>query len=425
MLESQLKLQQRDRDLMPEADDLLTDDTLDRLWEWFCMANNEKFQPQLIFAKLINGARKPYRDNRWVPHGYSVVTPGTSAYAPSEFAVTAEPAEVHEPPDSRDETVATETLQTKLATAEDSLQTKQSIINQMEDALQSKQTLINQLEDDLKKKQRVIYQLEKRVKKMDQEQEESRRIIEKERVQLELDCRKRDQEHREHMETMQEERRQIELKFNEMTQEYHRYQRKAEEEKRKIEVDLKDMEQEHRQYKGSVEAEKIQLGMELKYIERAQREYKAEMEREKAQLERDLDTITAKHDSCGPTQVILRSVHFGTFISVANGNVTATSETGEVETFKLLKHPNGTVSFQTNSFPINYLRAGPEVTLSPSCGNMERFWLRGGSGNGSVFIEAVAFPGLLDCESRVRVRRTASAKQLFHLVFTSIPLCLN
>ncbi|KAF8445449.1 hypothetical protein BDZ91DRAFT_853720 [Kalaharituber pfeilii] len=438
MSDSDLRIQRRDRDLMPEADEVLTDDKLDSLWEWFCMATNEKFQPQLIFAKLVNGARKPYRQNRPPPHGYPLFTPGTSTYTPSECTIAVGVAQVEQQPDTFEDTDTVETLQTKLVVAEDSLQAKQTIINQMEDALQTKQMLINQMQDALKTKQALISQLEdslrmkqkviNELEKRNQEQEERRRNIEEEKKKLELNSRKRDQQHREFGEKVEEERRQMEMKLRELGQEFQESKEKVEKERRQMEMKLRELDQEFQEYKEKVEKERSQMEVHMESMDRNHRVYKDRVEGEKWQLRAQLQCIQeierANQDK-PLIQVSLRSAHHGTYISIANGRVTATREFSAVETFTLVKHLNGTVSFQTTSVTRSYLSADPKVKLRSTCGNEERFWLRSGSEDGSVFIEPVNSPGILFCKSRVTISQTASMEQLFHLILRNLPINSN
>ncbi|KAF8462857.1 hypothetical protein BDZ91DRAFT_733534 [Kalaharituber pfeilii] len=52
---------QRDPDLV-DADVFLPTAVLDELWDWFCTAIRKNGDPELVFVKLINSARNPYRE---------------------------------------------------------------------------------------------------------------------------------------------------------------------------------------------------------------------------------------------------------------------------------------------------------------------------------------------------------------------------
>ncbi|KAF8464693.1 hypothetical protein BDZ91DRAFT_783587 [Kalaharituber pfeilii] len=147
---------QRDRDLM-DADDYLTDTKLDSLWDWYCAANRQKMDPQMIFIKLVNSARKPYRDNLLRSRG--LFSPGTTRYTPSEYTTTEDIAEGQQLSDESKDQSATQALHTNLTLALDSLQTKQIIVNQLQD----------------------------RIKAMDQEQQEYEQKVQDEKKKLELD----------------------------------------------------------------------------------------------------------------------------------------------------------------------------------------------------------------------------------------------
>lgn len=57
----------RDVDLL-DSDQFLSAEELDELWEWFYTANAESLDPELMFVKIINSARNPYRQH--IPAGY-------------------------------------------------------------------------------------------------------------------------------------------------------------------------------------------------------------------------------------------------------------------------------------------------------------------------------------------------------------------
>ncbi|KAF8462259.1 hypothetical protein BDZ91DRAFT_765241 [Kalaharituber pfeilii] len=117
---------QRDRDLM-DADDYLSESKLDSLWEWFCAANEEKLDPQMIFVKLVNAARKPYRGNV-LSHGFP--SSGSSHYTPSEYTVL---EALGETPQQSHESHKVQALQTKLAIAETLLQAKEAKIQDLQE----------------------------------------------------------------------------------------------------------------------------------------------------------------------------------------------------------------------------------------------------------------------------------------------------
>lgn len=51
-----------------DTDQFLPNEELDELWEWFFTASAEGMDPELVFVKLINSARNPYRHH--IPPGY-------------------------------------------------------------------------------------------------------------------------------------------------------------------------------------------------------------------------------------------------------------------------------------------------------------------------------------------------------------------
>lgn len=48
----------RDPSLL-DADQFLSGDDLDELWEWFHTAHADNIDPELVFVKLINSVRNP------------------------------------------------------------------------------------------------------------------------------------------------------------------------------------------------------------------------------------------------------------------------------------------------------------------------------------------------------------------------------
>ncbi|KAF8471065.1 hypothetical protein BDZ91DRAFT_838510 [Kalaharituber pfeilii] len=158
---AQIHLQQWDRDLI-EPDDVLTSDKVDSLWEWFRTASQDKLPPSIIFAKLVNATRRPYRDNHLLARSGGPFTPVASHYTPSECTITPmieyESEQQQQHSDEGSSTI--EALKAKLAVAQNLLQTKQTIISQLEGSVRAKQTTINQLEDSLQMKQTIINELE-------------------------------------------------------------------------------------------------------------------------------------------------------------------------------------------------------------------------------------------------------------------------
>ncbi|KAF8464294.1 hypothetical protein BDZ91DRAFT_795878 [Kalaharituber pfeilii] len=314
--------QQRDRDLTG-SDEFLTDEKLDSLWEWFCdMANEDKFQSQLIFAKLVNAARKPYRDSLSLRVSDGLFTPGTFSYTSSECRVTAGCIEGQQHAEQSEDKVTMEVLSTRLAIADDSVQTKQTIIKNLEDSLQTKQTMIKHLEDSLQTKQTIINQLEVRAKGMEQELEESKLRYKAEKKQLELGLK-------------------------EVQQEYLEYREKGEGEKMQLELNLNDMYQRQQVYQQMVENEKALLELKLRNDNRT-------IDIEKSQLRMSLQVLQAEHEKCG-LRFVLRSEQYRTFIGFHNGRAIASSLLFGTMIFKLQKHPTDMVSFRANTHPTTYL----------------------------------------------------------------------
>ncbi|KAF8453708.1 hypothetical protein BDZ91DRAFT_748690 [Kalaharituber pfeilii] len=170
---SQIRFQQRDRDLMPDADDVLTHEKLDSLWEWFSAANKEELLPYLIFAKLVNAARNPYRDQLLIARGsHELLTPGTQAQQQPEY---------------REDKATIEALSAKVAFMEGAMNTQQRFIKHLEDSLQLTQTSIQQLEDSVDEKQKTINQLEERIEKLNLKQQDLQTKVKTEKTKLEND----------------------------------------------------------------------------------------------------------------------------------------------------------------------------------------------------------------------------------------------
>ncbi|KAF8466021.1 hypothetical protein BDZ91DRAFT_217867 [Kalaharituber pfeilii] len=75
--------QTRDRDLLV-ADEVLTERSLDTLWDWFRAAYKDNVDPQMIFVKIVNSVRKPYSDQIVAMR---FARPGSSCYTPSEGTI--------------------------------------------------------------------------------------------------------------------------------------------------------------------------------------------------------------------------------------------------------------------------------------------------------------------------------------------------
>ncbi|KAF8475497.1 hypothetical protein BDZ91DRAFT_709766, partial [Kalaharituber pfeilii] len=103
----------RDWDLM-DADDYLSESKLDSLWEWFCAANEEKLDLQMIFVKLVNTARKLYRSNVL---SHRLPSSGSSHYTPTLCETPQQSHESH-----------------KLAIAETLLQAKEAKIQDLQES---------------------------------------------------------------------------------------------------------------------------------------------------------------------------------------------------------------------------------------------------------------------------------------------------
>ncbi|KAF8453710.1 hypothetical protein BDZ91DRAFT_748744 [Kalaharituber pfeilii] len=185
---SQIRFQQRDHDLMPDADDVLTHEKLDSLWEWFSAANKKGLPPYLIFAKLVNAARNPYRDQLLIARGgHELLTLGTSAYAPSEFTATPGLGEAQQQLEYREDKATIQALSAKVEFLEDAMNSQQHMINDLEDSLHLKQTIVQQLQDSLDAKHKTINQLEDRIDNLNLKQEELQTKAETEKKELEND----------------------------------------------------------------------------------------------------------------------------------------------------------------------------------------------------------------------------------------------
>ncbi|KAF8460743.1 hypothetical protein BDZ91DRAFT_413421 [Kalaharituber pfeilii] len=212
---------QRDRDLL-DADSYLTDAQLDSLWDWFCAASHERMDLQFIFVKLVNAARKPYRDTLLTSP--ALFTPGTSHYTPSECTITEnlDLLEAQQQSHSEDKPAA-QVVYRALAIAEDSLQTKQTIINQLQD----------------------------RIMDMDQEQQKFKQKIEEEKRQLELDLATVRSEHEKCDDLTTDITcklgiiNQLSDEVMELNQEQQEFQQKIEDEKRQLGLELATLRAEH------------------------------------------------------------------------------------------------------------------------------------------------------------------------------------
>ncbi|KAF8464695.1 hypothetical protein BDZ91DRAFT_251819 [Kalaharituber pfeilii] len=268
--------------------------------------------PQMIFVKLVNSARKPYRDS--LLHARGQFTPGTTRYTPSECTTTEDIAEGQQPSHEGEDKSAIQALHTDLTITLDSLQTKQMIINQLQDHIRA----------------------------MDQEQQE--------------------------------------------------YERKVQGEKQKLELDLKTIRAEHEQCPN---------------------------------LARIRVAIKAAHSNQRFIQILRGRprVH----VAPSSGPPTSISV---LETFELLRHPNGMVSFKPTSYPNTYLSAdaskvrngvnnpGGTVSCSNSCGSAEKFWIHRAF-DAKVGIELVDFQGrfLSVDNDEVCVQGFKSPPELFYLVW--------
>ncbi|KAF8464290.1 hypothetical protein BDZ91DRAFT_783716 [Kalaharituber pfeilii] len=360
--------QQRDPDLTG-SDEFLTDEKLDSLWEWFCNVGNEDiFHSQLIFAKLVNSARKPYRDNLSLPqHRDQLVTPDASRYASSGYTVTSGYIEEQQHPEQSENKVTMEALRTKLAIAEDSAQTKQTIIKHLEDSLQMKQTIINQLEA--------------RIKGMERALEENELRYESEKKQLELDLKEVRQEYLEYKEKEEDEKMQLESKLTEMDQTQQEY----EQEVKGLQSSLQQLEAQHKKCGRFV------LKSEL-------------------------------HN----TFIAVNTGLFG--LPTLKASTTFTGST----TFTLANHPNGMVSFCTSGLRymvgVWYLsvkgcadqnEGAGALNISWPCGSKEMFCLHEDD-SGGRYIESATFPGkfLSACsgDPHIVLREGKSATALFYFI---------
>ncbi|KAF8451882.1 hypothetical protein BDZ91DRAFT_786782 [Kalaharituber pfeilii] len=291
---SQIRFQQRDRDLMPDADDILTYEKLDSLWEWFSAANKEELLPYLIFAKLVNAARNPYRDQLLIARGgRELLTSGTSAYAPSECTATPGLAEAQQQPEYREDKATIQTPSLKVACMDGAMNTQQRFIKHLEDSWQLKQTIIQQLES-LDAKQKTINQLEERIYKLNLKQQEL-------------------------------------------------------------------------QTKAKIE---------------------------KTKLENDLQVMRLKSATFAQIQVTLKSPYYHKFISITKEGATGITTSDGSEALILIRHPNGTFSFQTYGHPTAYLNNSNQTHFrsSSTCGNTESFRLHSDDDD-RMYIESVSFPG--------------------------------
>ncbi|KAF8459843.1 hypothetical protein BDZ91DRAFT_461106 [Kalaharituber pfeilii] len=137
-----------------------------------------------------------------------------------------------------------------------------------------------------------------------------------------------------------------------------------------------------------------------------QKEYEQKVQGEKQQLELNLATIKAEHEKCCnlmPTHIAIKSVKLSEkYIQMRNDRVQGATSIGTLETFELIRHPNGMVSFKSTCFPNLYLsveaskflpglqNGGGSVKCSNTCGSREMFWIDWAD-NAEVGIEPADF----------------------------------
>ncbi|KAF8444162.1 hypothetical protein BDZ91DRAFT_754496 [Kalaharituber pfeilii] len=167
----------------------------------------------------------------------------------------------------------------------------------------------------------------------------------------------------------------------------------------------------------------------IKDLERQQEKYEQRVQGEKRQLELDLATIKSEHEKCCnlmPAHVAIKSVNLGEkYLQMRNDRVQVAKSIGTLETFELLRHPNGMVSFKSTAFPNLYLsaeasKAGGSVTCSNTCGSREKFWINWAN-NARVGIEPVDFKGRFlmmykDGFDKVSVQGGKGSWELFYIV---------
>ncbi|KAF8457911.1 hypothetical protein BDZ91DRAFT_743602 [Kalaharituber pfeilii] len=326
-------------------------------------------------------------------------SPGTTHYTPSECTVT-------DHSDHESAVILVQELNTKLAIADDSLQTKQIFIDQ----------------------------LEARIKELDQQLGNNKEKAECERRELEVNLENMNQRYCKFKENVAGEKRQLELDLENMDKECQAYKKTAQEERKQLELELENMSQQHQAYKEEAEGKRRQLELDLDNMDKEYVQYKEMAEGERKQLERNLMTIGAAHEHCGklgPARVVLKSSywHFKPYIEVENQRLTMNTPFNLSRGFAMLIYPDGMVSFQTIALPIKYLSAdasdvmpgvnnlGGTVMLSGTCGSREKFWLHL-SENDAVFIEPVDFRGrfLTRAFDTLLLQGSKSHKALFSLL---------
>ncbi|KAF8453557.1 hypothetical protein BDZ91DRAFT_686781 [Kalaharituber pfeilii] len=119
---------QRDPDLI-QPDNYLTDGKLDKLWDWFGGAIQNKTDPQLIFVKLVNSVRKCYQGGHFSCTAESFGQ--GSLYTPTEFTAT-ENVEPLQPPCNE---TSPEDLRASLAEVQAQVAIKEAMIDQLQDRI--------------------------------------------------------------------------------------------------------------------------------------------------------------------------------------------------------------------------------------------------------------------------------------------------
>ncbi|KAF8460744.1 hypothetical protein BDZ91DRAFT_851395 [Kalaharituber pfeilii] len=326
------QLPQRDPDLL-DADDYLTGPKLDNLWDWFCAANHEKMDLQTIFVKLVNSARKPYRDS--LLHSPTLSMPGTSRNTSSECTVTEKLDAPHarQQPHHRDDTPGAQLVYRTLAIAEDSLQTKQIIINQLQD----------------------------RIRDMDQEQQEFKKKVEEEKGRLELDLRTEQAKcHALATDLVEQVARADELqdRITDMDQEQKAFKQKVQNEKRQLELDLAAVKEKHDKCLTDKKLMVNQLQDRIRDMDLEQKAFKQKVQGEKRRLKIDLAAVRAEHDKCHdltPTYVAIRSASSDLWIQMCKDDIQRVQFVGALGVFELLQHSEGLVSFKSAYFDDTYL----------------------------------------------------------------------
>ncbi|KAF8456808.1 hypothetical protein BDZ91DRAFT_852485 [Kalaharituber pfeilii] len=341
---AQIHLQQWDRDLL-EPDDVLTSDKVDSLWEWFRTASQDKLPPPVIFAKLVNATRRPYRDNHLLARSGEPFTPGASHYTPSECTITPRieyESEQQQQQHSEEGSSTIAALNAKLAVAQDLLQTKQTIISQLEDSLHTKQSIINQLEDSVRAKQTTINQLE-----------DSLQMKQTLINQLEDSLRAKQATIHQPDDMLQAE---------------------------------------------GTTAPKLEEYVKKLVMEQYEKQVKCESERYLATIRPEYD----RKSNAGSPCMVLTAL--GRYFGIGREGVTLLTSLNLSLPFRIVRHTNGMVSFQADTSPITYLSAeasdvevgdantGGSITITEKYGRKEMFWLQHGSGD-TVTIELVDLPG--------------------------------